>query len=126
HRGHAMSRRWCEAGVPGHLTVIVGVQIDETRGYNPALGIDLVGAGTGHLPHLGDATILDGDISLEPRFSTSVDDGSPADYQIKIPAHTLLLNLCLLTSIPLTARPQSQRIDPRAAWTQRLKLDGTA
>ncbi len=48
-RGDAMPARGLQARVPGRLAVIVGVDVDETRRDQQALGVDLLGAGTSDL-----------------------------------------------------------------------------
>ena len=64
HGGDAVARRGREALVPGRLAVVVGVDVDEARRHELALGVDLLAARAGDLADRGDAAVLDGDIGL--------------------------------------------------------------
>ncbi len=51
-RGHAVARRRLDAGVPGHLAVVVGVDVHETGGHHRTVGVDDAPGRFGDLAYL--------------------------------------------------------------------------
>ena len=68
-----------EAVVPGHLAVIVGVDVDEARRDRQALGVDLLAPGAGDAADRGDAAVL---------HATSASRGSPPVPSSTVPLRT--------------------------------------
>jgi len=62
----------------------MGMDVDEARGDDPALGVDLFGAGAGDLADRGDLAVLDRDIALEGFAAGAVDDRRATDHNIEI------------------------------------------
>ena len=72
-------------GVPADLGVVVGVQVDESRRDDVAFGVDGPrGPARRPPPELGDAAVLDPDISPVTRDPGSVDDRAAADVDVVI------------------------------------------
>src|SRR6185369_12798615 len=80
--GHAVLRGGRDVLAPGHLTVIVGVDVDETRCNQPALGFDFVAALGQDLADLGDAAVADRDIGLEQVAAAAIGDRTAADHEV--------------------------------------------
>src|SRR5689334_7104427 len=72
---------------PGDLAVIMGVDVDETRRDQLALGVDLFPALRGNLADLGDAAILDRDIGVIELAAVAVSDGAATDHEVWIDGH---------------------------------------
>jgi len=87
HGGHAVPRGGREAIVPGHLPVIVRVDIDESRRYRQAPGVDLGAPGAGNAAHGGDPAILHGDISLAGLATRAVEHRAAAHHQVELSSH---------------------------------------
>ena len=80
--------------VPAHLTVVVGVDVDEARSHHMPCRIDGFGGvgrlQAGHLrvvgaaaDNVGDHAVLDADIRLIALRAGSVDDGATGDLQVE-------------------------------------------
>ena len=85
--GDAVPAARREQFVPAHLTVVVGVNIDEARRQKVAFGIDFaVGAGRSArfigAEHRAYARAIDGHSAIERRSAGAVDDARIADDQI--------------------------------------------
>ncbi len=83
-----------EHGVPAHLSVVVGMDVDESGGHDSAGGIDGFGRVTGQCGvvrtapmYLDDLAVLDRDVGGEPVRTGAVDDSAAGDFQIE---HVLL------------------------------------
>ena len=64
------------------LRVVVRVRIDDARGDDPAVGIELTGARTVDEADLGDPAAGDGDVGAAPRKPGAVHDDAVADHQV--------------------------------------------
>src|SRR5580704_3945530 len=84
HAGDAVARRRRHPVLPGYLAVIMGVDVDEARGHDLALGVDLFLASAGNRPDSGDAAVADRDIGLEGLAARAIDDRTAANDQIEI------------------------------------------
>ena len=62
-RGHAMPARRADFRVPRDLAVVVGVNINPTRGNHQVGGIDLLGADLRNQTNRGDLAIDDANVS---------------------------------------------------------------
>jgi hypothetical protein len=58
------------------------VDVDEARGHEMPLGVDLAPAAAVNLPHMGDDTVRHGDVADEPLVAGAVHDGAVADDQV--------------------------------------------
>jgi hypothetical protein len=75
--GHSVPTRWRELLVPGGLTVVVGVDVDETGKYQVPISVDLALAAPVDPTHLRDDPARHGDVG-DPRRSTATVDHGPA------------------------------------------------
>jgi len=82
--GDAVLRRGRDILAPGHLAVIMGVDVDKARRDQFAPSVDLFRALAQYLADLGDAAVLDRDVSLEQIAAATVCDGAAADHQVWI------------------------------------------
>ena len=69
--------------IPERLAVVVGVDVDETRGDKPAARVDLVSASAVNRSDRDEATAGDSDVRLERRPAHAVRDGAAADDEIE-------------------------------------------
>ena len=83
-RGDAVPARGLQARIPGRLAVIVGVDVDEARRDQQALGVDLLGALARHLADRGDLAVLDRDVGLARAAARAVGHRAAADDQIVV------------------------------------------
>jgi hypothetical protein len=60
----------------------VGVDVDEARGHQLPLGVDLLATPCRDLPDRSDPAVLDGDVALPGLLSAAIDHRSTADHQI--------------------------------------------
>ncbi len=104
HRRHAVMRRRGQQRIPGGLAVVVGVGVDEPRGHQQAIGIELATALGDVVTDCDDPLPLDGDIGPTRRSARPVDHRAVSDDQIS--AHCF-------TSIQ--APNAQRRIDLRAS-----------
>ena len=81
-RGHPVPARRRQVVVPGHLAVVVGVDVDEAGGDHQAVGVDLVPDRTGDPSHLGDRAAGDGDVGRPGGRPGAVDHGAPTDHDV--------------------------------------------
>ena len=81
-RGHAMVRRRRKAVLPGDLSVVMGMDIDEAGGNDPAGSVDLLRTPAIDLPHLHDGPALDRDIGLNGICAGAIVNGTSAHYEI--------------------------------------------
>jgi len=84
HGGDAVARGRHEALVPGRLSVVVGVDVDEARRDGEPLGVDLLTAGAGKAAEGRDAAVLDAHIGLARLISRTVEQGAVADDKIEL------------------------------------------
>jgi len=82
HGGHPVPRRRRDLLVPAHLTVEVGVDVDETRRHQLALGVDDALRRARHIADLGDPPVADGDAGGATRRPRPVDDEPVQNVQI--------------------------------------------
>ena len=75
-RRHPVPTRAAPRGVPEDLGVHVGVPVDEARGDDMAVGVDLFGTALGDRADRSDATIDHADIGPKRPESRTVHDGS--------------------------------------------------
>src|SRR6516165_5294064 len=85
--GHAVLRRRRNVLAPGHLAVVMGVDVDETRRDQSSLGVDFILTLCGNLSDLGDAAVLDRDIGLEQLVAAAIRDRPAADHEVRIVRH---------------------------------------
>ena len=78
HRGDAVVARWCERRIPEHLSVVVRVNVDETRGHHATGGVDDFVA-IEVRTNGGDATVFEANIGGESRCSGAVDHATVLD-----------------------------------------------
>ena len=78
HRGHPVERGRAEVGVPEHLGVVVGVDVDESRGHHLTGGVQF-GRPRQPVADGRDAAVADGDIGPPAGHSAPVDQ-RPAPY----------------------------------------------
>ena len=81
-RGDAVPAAGGHFLVPGRLSVIVGVNVDEAGRHQQAGGVDFLCCIARNLADCGDQSVLYGDISGKAIFSGPVDDGPAADDQV--------------------------------------------
>ena len=96
--GHAMQRRGLQPLIPGRLTVIVGVNVHESRCDQQAPRVDLVGARARDLADRDNQAIPDRDITLEGGGARPVHDRSAADHTIILRRHGRLPSIVLFFS----------------------------
>jgi hypothetical protein len=88
HRGHTMRGRRVKRGVPGHLPVIVRVDVNEPGSDQQTRRVDHLGRvgapGIQAAPRANhrDDTVLDPDIGPVRGCAGTVDDGTPDDLQV--------------------------------------------
>ncbi len=80
--GDAVPRRRRQGGVPGDLTVVVGVDVDETGGDDLAVGVELLGARGVDSADDGDVPVIDGDIGDDRAGAGAVDHQPVANDQV--------------------------------------------
>src|SRR5690606_15088024 len=96
HRSHPVVGGLQQVLRPGHLAVVVGVDIHEPRGHQLAAGVDFRPAATGDAGcHGGDDTVADGHVGLGGGPATAVHHGAIADDQIVSVHGSVLLELSL-------------------------------
>ena len=86
-RGDAVETGRRQLAVPGHLPVIMRVDVDEARRDEQARRIDLFCAGLLYGADSGDVAVLEPDIRDEGRGAGSVDHRSVADDEMKTFTH---------------------------------------
>ena len=86
-RGDAVPARGLQVRIPGRLAVIMGVDVDEARRDQQALGVDLLGGAAGHLADGGDLAVLHGDVGLVQRSAGAVGQSAAAHDQIEFRRH---------------------------------------
>ena len=82
HRRHAVMRRRGQQRVPRRLAVVVGVGIDEPRGDEQAVGIELAAALGDVVTDGDDPPSLDGDIGAPRRRARPVDHRAVSDNHV--------------------------------------------
>ena len=80
--GHAVKGRGLEIRVPGHLPVVMRVNVDEARRHDLAARVDFLGARTRNLAHLDDGRAGNGDIRLDGAPARAVENGPAADHDV--------------------------------------------
>jgi hypothetical protein len=89
-RRHAVQRGRRELGVPRHLAVVVGVDVDEPGQDVRAARVDRAPRHIGAVADRGDPPARDRDVAGERRASGSVDDRSAGDLEVvHLPSFTL-------------------------------------
>ncbi len=92
--GHAMVRRGREPVFPQRLPVIMGVDIDEAGGDDPAARIDFLAPARFDAADRGDPPVLDREVRSLAPIAEAVEDRAAANHQVKIvhvPLHPCLL-----------------------------------
>jgi hypothetical protein len=82
--GDAVPCRRQQAAVPGGLTVVVAVDVDEARGDEQTVGRHLPVTAALDRSDLGDATGGDGDIRGASRCTGAVDHGAGTDDDVVV------------------------------------------
>ena len=75
--------------IPGGLAVIVGVDVDEARRDQQALGVDLLGALARDLADGGDPAVLDRDVGFANGRAGAVGQVAAAHDQIEFCRHVV-------------------------------------
>jgi hypothetical protein len=83
-RGDAVPARRLQTGVPHGLAVVVGVDVDEARRDQQALGVDLFGAFPRNSANRRDLAVLDRDIGLARAIARAVGHRAATDDQIVV------------------------------------------
>ncbi len=83
-RGDAVPARGLQVRIPGGLAVIVGVDVDEARRDQHALGVDLFGALPAHLADGGDLAVLHRDVGFLDRSTGAIRHVAATHYKIEI------------------------------------------
>jgi len=83
HRGDPVVRGGIQQGIPSHLGVEVGMGIDETRHYQPAVGLDLPRPAARHLPDFRDPIALERDVGVEGFGTRAVDHLAVPDHHVE-------------------------------------------
>ena len=82
HGGHAVVGGRCAVGVPGNLSVEVGVSVDEAGRDDQAVGVDLFASGVGDPSDRGDPPVLDGQVRAHAGRSRAVHNGSAPNHDV--------------------------------------------
>jgi hypothetical protein len=85
--GDAILRRGRDVLAPGDLTVIVGMDVDEARGHELALGVDFLLALARDAADFGNATPCYRDIRFEQFAAESVGDAATVDHEVWVIGH---------------------------------------
>ena len=80
--GDSLPRRWREVGIPTHLTVIVGMDVDPPRSNKKSGCVELRDASLVDVADGGNNAVIDGEITEKSRTASAVDDGPIADDEI--------------------------------------------
>ena len=78
-RGDSVDGGWGEQGVPGHLAIVVGVNVDEAGGDMGAVCVDDAPGRAGDLADLNDQAVLNGHVGASGRRACAVDHDAIAD-----------------------------------------------
>ena len=81
--GDAVPRRRQETLVPCGLAVVVGVDVDEARGYESAVGVDDARRGVVDASHRGDDPVEHRDVGRSPRRPGAVEHLATLDHEIE-------------------------------------------
>ena len=90
HGGDAVPARAGSERIPGDLRVHVGVPVDEARGDDLPLGIDLFTGARPNAADAGDAALQDPHIGAVTSKARSVDDGAVLDHEVVLHGSTPL------------------------------------
>ena len=82
HRGDTVPARGRHLGVPGHLAVVVGVDVDPPRRHEQAACVHHATSPPFDVPDGGDDAALQGDVGLAERPAGAVGNRSPLDDQV--------------------------------------------
>src|SRR6266540_3823899 len=86
-RGDAMPARRLQMRIPGRLAVVMGMDIDEARRNQQALGVDLLGSAARDLADGRDLAVLHRDISFVQSSAGAVGYGAATDDEIEFLRH---------------------------------------
>ena len=87
HRGHAVHQGRTEVGIPEHLGVVVGVDVDESGSHDAAIGSDHPVGRVLEGPDANDAPSLYTDVGRPSGCARPVDDSSARDRQVEHRSH---------------------------------------
>src|SRR5262249_35338065 len=87
HRCDAVPGRRDEPTVPHRLGIVVSMDIDESRGHDAALGVDLLRGPLRHLSDRDDAAVLDGDVPVAWSVPRAVNDRTVSYNEVEIAGH---------------------------------------
>ena len=82
HRGHTVPTRGGDLGVPGHLAVVVGVDVHPPRRDEQSAGVHDAASPPIDVPDGGDDAALQGDVGLAERPAGAIGNRSPLDDQV--------------------------------------------
>ena len=81
HGGDAVPGRGRQPVAPGHLRIVVGVDVDEARRDQLAARVDLLGALGDVSADRGDLAVGDGEVGFVGIAAGAIDDGAVADHE---------------------------------------------
>ena len=96
--GYAVPRGWADAIGPGHLRVVVGVDVDEARRDQLATGVDFPVALGQRPANRCDLFANDGNVAFVAWRPGAIDDGASTDHERL--GHSPFLQRLLLDSSP--------------------------
>ena len=80
--GDPVVTRGSKLWIPGYLTVVVGVHVDESGRDELAGGVDLFAATSDSAFHRDDLAVLDRDLNLSRGLSGAVENRSSSNHQV--------------------------------------------
>lgn len=84
HGGDAVETRAGPEGVPIHLRVHVGMNVDKARGHDVSGGVDFLSSSLTDDANGGDAALGNAHVGTRPRASRAVDDRRITDDEIHV------------------------------------------
>ncbi len=83
HGRDTVRRGWAERRVPERLSVVVGVQVDESGSNDEIFGVDRAGCDAVELPDGHDAAVAHTHVGAAARAGGAINDGAAGDGQIE-------------------------------------------
>ena len=123
-RRHAVQRRRREPRVPRHLTVVVGVDVDEPGRHQAARRVDLLAPRGADRPDLRDHPAGDRDVGAKRLAAATIDHRAVAEDEIRPVRHAgtpflgarIVAQLLAKSSSLPTARQAAPALPGRCAW----------
>src|SRR2546425_9596073 len=120
HGGDAVPAGAAPELVPGHLSVHMGVAVDEARRGDQAVGVERALRHRSDAPDLDDPAVLDSDVTAIARGARAVDDRSVADQQIQ--THGVSPLKGSLHTTPALPRGRFDSASPAAYFANRDRI----